>query len=389
VLIKERPLSVAAASPFAIFEARELGPGISSVRADDQRYLHLQKSVARGTTCIADVLPHFIVERRDVRGQQETASHTGDPSPFLLDMQGIGSLVHGRGLHFSDRQLRSLMLARGLLDQGYTYMKLGVSGAPLTPGPGGGEVLECAILSGRDGSGSSASVCGYIAAGEPYGSSIPLAAPNSHEESVERTAYSQSVWVPQVRPERERTLDLELRATENGASLLDAISTICDELGIRACGIQLCVSGGEQPPKGTVMGRVQVPEAPSGWQSLEDAAASGIEREFCLSAGQALYAVGTRYQRWEPEWTELTGRPYERRGHLHATIMGTQADWGQHRTFHLRDVRLGNDDVAHVQIYVAEFVHRIFPLELRGAEWVCRSSLRSVEQLAEWLDRVN
>lgn len=357
--------------------------GSVAVLADGARWLVLERSFgsprgglpthACGATVAAvngasdDVLLRWFSE------------HGGDDAA-IVDVNGIGTLVHARAMIFSDADGRRIMSALGLLRKGVSYLRFGVSGvAPSAVHPGG-EGLELSLLDGADGSGVAFNLCGHVPRGGGYARTIGAEDADTGVLQESRLAYCQTAILP--RCAGPAPLQFTLRP-ERDVSLLDALQAVARASGVAAFGLHVQVRRAGDGSGPTVIGRAAAAPPAAPWRSLEDAAAHGVEQRFRLGRRQTLIALGTHYPRHEPDWTELSGRPYERRGHLHATLVGPAPPWPQHGTFHLRDVELSPDSEALVIITPVVRVVRLYPLIEAAGAFVCAASLRPARALAD------
>lgn len=172
--------------------------------------------------------------------------------------------------------------------------------------------------------------------------------------------------------------------SEDDVSLLDIIEEITNLFGILSCGIQIYVkSKGLKNHETKVKGRVlrHLPKRP--FEILQDATDIGLEQLFKLTKSSQLYGVGTKYRRCEPEWEEFTGgREYERRGHIHATVVG-KSDISRHEVFHLRDCFVSPDSEIELVISPADTVYKIFSLYEKDGKYYSIATDKDVDEVIE------
>ena len=94
-----------------------------------------------------------------------------------------------------------------------------------------------------------------------------------------------------------------------------------------------------------------------------------------------MYGVGTNYLRYEPEWKEFTGgRQYERRGHIHATIVGNIKN-NKHEVFHLRDSFVSPSSEIHLVLTPVDNVYKIYSIYKKNNHYYCKTTDKDINVL--------
>jgi hypothetical protein len=306
----------------------------------------------------------------------------GAASSFLVDMQGIDSFLYARAKLFRDETARQAALLLALPDAGLHYLRVGAAGAPPTPHHPGGEVLECAVLRGRDLSGISSTASGFLPTGADLSVATPLALAGATELLDGRSIYSHTAFLASRADWRSDcgTLALRLTATGPHCSALDAVTGFAEANGIDAYALRLFAQpapGCVEPP--VVVGRVLRRLPHRRLRSVEEAGAIASERAFELQPGQQLHGYGTHYRRSEPDWEAFrAGKPYEARGHIHLVIRGGVRS-SQHELCHLRELYLTPQTECYALITPVRHTVRVEPVLWRDGRLLSRASGREIE----------
>lgn len=248
-----------------------------------------------------------------------------------------------------------------------------------TPFIRGGEVYESCIIDGKSGCGISQSVSGYLPKNEEYSKRIRLFDENKEFLREERIVYSHTAFLKECKIENSKCICIKVIPKESQTSLLDILYELANKLKLSAYAIQIYIQGDDN---GTmVKGRVlkHMPAKP--FDVLQDATDIGLEQLFKLENTEAMYGVGTNYNRYEPEWKEFTGgRQYERRGHIHAMVIG-EANHAKHEVFHLRDVFVSPSSNIQIVLTPIEDVYRIYPIYKKNNNFFCKSTDKNIDLL--------
>jgi hypothetical protein len=295
----------------------------------------------------------------------------------IVDFQGIGTLLNRRALVFSDKIARTLPFSLGLLDRRDIHLRIGVAGARPSPTNPGGEVVECSWIRGWDLGGYSYSRAGHLPPGTHFSEVTRLSRAGRKELREERTVYSHTAWLgPCANHPSDAPRILKFVPQADGRSLLDALMVWSQESNVRAFAAQIAAWA----PQGqglTIKGRVlrQFPKqkvaAENEMQTL------GCEQIFNLDTAQVAYFFGTYWPRVEPDWEDLTGRPYERRGHFHGFLSG-RSSRQQHQGFHVRDVFVSAGVQCEVLITPARVALRAEPVSLAGGVITSRATGKTI-----------
>ena len=86
--------------------------------------------------------------------------------------------------------------------------------------------------------------------------------------------------------------------------------------------------------------------------------------------------------RYEPEWTEFTnGHQYERRGHIHATIVGNTSNNKVHEVFHLRDIYLSRNTNIQLVLTPISTVYRIYQVYKKENQYYTKSCDKNIDDI--------
>lgn len=309
----------------------------------------------------------------------------GSKEDFIIDMNGIDNFMFSRSINFKDSTIRTIAIQLGILDETKSYLRIGASGAAPTNQHPGGEVFECQMLTGLFAEGIGLSVSGYLMPPQyQYSNSISLSIDNQNLLE-DRTIYSHTAWLKKSNLHNS-SLHFSILAQANNINLLDLIAEIMKQLGNKAYAIQICIVNNDKRNV-TVRGRVlkHPPQIP--FKQVQEATEIAVEKEFLLPLKAKLYAVGTYYDRYEPEWEIFTGgHKYERRGHYHATIVNTNAQL-LHKTFHLRELLISKLMPVEVILTPINNVYRIYPTHKKGKDVVCNSTNKPISNLIYELNK--
>lgn len=265
----------------------------------------------------------------------------GDKDALIIDMHGIDNFRFAKSLIFSDDTVRKILLRLGLLEKNKEYLRIGCSGARECSYHPGGEVYESQLINGKNAGGIAQSISGYLQEGEQYSKKISLYGEDRKSLREERIVYSHTAVLKKCKLTNSNSIYVKIKATKSGVSFLDILTKIANQLGLSAYAVQICIQTNNDDNDVTeIKGRVlrHMPTEP--FKVLQDATDIGLEKIFKLDNDEIMYGVGSKYDRYEPEWTEFTGgRQYERRGHIHSMLMKEKKEIiKKHEVFHLRDV---------------------------------------------------
>lgn len=137
-----------------------------------------------------------------------------------------------------------------------------------------------------------------------------------------------------------KSIYVKIKPTKSGVSFLDVLNDIAIQLGLSAYAVQICIQHKSNNYITEIKGRVLKYMPTEAFKILQDATDIGLEKIFKLDNAEIMYGVGTKYDRYEPEWEEFTGgRKYEKRGHIHSVLIKEEkGTTPKHEVFHLRDV---------------------------------------------------
>ena len=308
----------------------------------------------------------------------------GSKNDFIIDMNGIDNFRFAKSQYFCDSAIRTIVKKMKWLSPNAVYLRFGASGTDSNAKHHGGEVFEYQFIDGNTCGGMAQSVSGYL--DNEYSKSIPL----SYDKKVlrdDRTVYSHTAWLEQNDIQNVTSYYLKIECLQTRQSVLDIISTIAKRLEINSYAVQLYIKNREFTcdSKALIKGRVlkRVPTQP--FSKLQDATDIAIEKTFELPEEAELIAVGTRYNRYEPDWEKFTnGHKYETRGHFHATIVKKEKYEAKiHETFHLRDVWIEQGADVRIMLTPIDTVYRIYPIHMENKRWLCNSNNVDIKILIE------
>lgn len=299
----------------------------------------------------------------------------GSADDFIIDMNGIDNFRFAKSLHFYDSFIRAFVQNFNLLSSDASYLRFGAAGAECNDKHPGGEVFEYQFIKGDSCEGSSQSISGFLV--NEYSKSIPL----SYDEKVlrdDRTVYSHTAWLKQSNTYDTTSYYLKVQCSCSNQSILDIINTIAKYLGMSAYAIQIYAKSIESTVNSNIQikGRVLKHIPQKAFIKLQEATDIAIEKTFELPSDARLLAVGTKYDRYEPDWEVFTnGHKYEPRGHLHATIERDKKDVDSiHETFHLRDMWGSPNSEIKVVLTPINIIYRMYPIHMENGTWICDSN---------------
>ena len=268
-----------------------------------------------------------------------------DPDAIILDLQGMDTMVSASRMHFDD-SLTGTILNRflGRVGSGSTLRRQGVAGAPPELDFPGGEVLvDERLRVGVGGSrGEAWTVAGFMRDEHDQGTGVALVRSGGIARD-RRSIYSHTALWPED-GEQAGLITRDL-AVSGAVSLLDLVTQLASDSGIRAYATAIRLSPADRPCRAVTRTLRHLPTAPI--HDVRDAAELGAERVTEISRGERLVAFGTYYPRIEEEWQRLrSGKAYEARGHFHCAILDTEGK--VRHVAHLRDVTAA--DGARVEI---------------------------------------
>lgn len=317
-------------------------------------------------------------------------SNFGDENSFILDMNGIDNFRFASSEVFKDSTIRKIVKKMNLLATDDEYLRYGASGARKNGVHPGGEVFEYSLINGNECDGLSQNVSGYLPKGRVYSKSIPLCNFEDNTLLEERIVYSHTAWLKKCKNGCSNSIILNIKAKENNQSLLDIINFVAEQLGLRCFSIQIYVKSNNND--GTqIKGRVLKHMPHKAFKNIPEVVKISYERLFNLKKSEIMYGMGTKYERYEPEWAQFTnGGKYERRGHIHATIIYNKEDTSKkHETFHLRDAFISSNSSVEVVLTPINKIYRIYPIHQEKNEYICDSSSKKVSKLYEELREID
>ena len=226
------------------------------------------------------------------------------------------------------------------------------------------------------------SISGYLPQNELYSKSISLYDEDNSHLMEERIVYLHTALLKKCSIESSNSIHIKIKTKNDNQNLLEIINDIAYELQITSYSIQICIqTTNSNKNKTVVRGRVlkHMPEKP--FTVLQEATDIASEQTFTLEDTNVLYGVGTKYDRYEPEWEEFTnGRKYERRGHIHATIVDKKESVNQqHKTFHLREVFISTASNIEVVLTPVDDTYRIYPIYKEKNKYFCEASKKEID----------
>lgn len=314
----------------------------------------------------------------------------GNDNSIIVDMNGIDNFRFAKSEVFNDYVIRKIVKKMKLLDETKKYLRTGASGARECDFHPGGEVFEYSVINGKDLSGISQNVSGYLPKNECYSKSISLYDKDKISLREERIVYSHTAWLEECNKETNVGILLNIKIKEGKKSLLDIINDIAKELNLICFSIQIfvrpLVSNDTE-----VVGRVLKKMPEKAFKDIPEVVEISYEKKFELEDTECLYGMGTKYERYEPEWTEFTnGGKYERRGHIHATIITTQETKNKkHETFHLRDIFVSNNSNIEVLLTPINTIYRIYPIHKENSEYICDASGKDIKSVIEEIQKID
>ena len=358
------------------------------ISADNQEYLIIKRKFINSFDDIDNKKVNFENVQCEVKRISECNEkffniNYGTKDDIIIDMNGIDNFRFAESLVFNDSTVRKIMLKMNLIKSDEEYLRIGVSGARPNNNHPGGEVLEYSILNGNDGSGLSQSISGFLPPNECYSESITLHDVDGTSLREERIVYLHSALLKKCDIQNSNSIYVNIKSLNDNESLLDILSELSSELNVSSYAMQILVNNNTTKYGTNVKGRVlkHMPEKP--FSILQEATDIAYEKIFSLEDTDLMYAIGTKYDRYEPEWEKFTnGRKYEVRGHIHATILKERKSKNkQHKVFHLRDVFISPDSNVQVVMTPIDTIYRIYPIYCSGNKYFCKASKRCVDDV--------
>lgn len=357
---------------------------VKIVDVDDSLYMVLKRKFKNGdsrkvraiyfedATCI-------IKNGKDITEDNSRLSlEYGDKDSIIVDMHGIDNFRFAKNLVFEDKTVRKIIFNLELLDKNSNYLRIGSTGARESSFHPGGEVLECSEIRGRDLGGISQDISGYLPEGKEYSKAIELADEDGIHLREERIVYLHAAYLKKTPRSKNTNYIVEIEPKKDDVSLLDITSELAQKLDINAYAIQIVVENAK------VNGRVlrHMPQRP--FKVLQDATDIGLEQLFEVKNNAKFYGFGTYYNRYEPEWAEFTGgRKYERRGHIHATVVDNEEGNDIHEVFHLRDAFVSKDSKIKVVLTPIEDVYKIYPIYKKEGNYYIKVTDKNIDEIIE------
>ena len=206
----------------------------------------------------------------------------------------------------------------------------------------------------------------------------------------ERIVYSHTAWLRKCSIEESRCICLKIKSLKDNSSLLDIFNEIANDLELNCFSIQIYVRS-KVDNETKVIGRVLKHMPERAFKDIPEVVEISYEKEFELSTFDRLYGMGTKYERYEPEWKEFTnGGKYERRGHIHATIISDKKiDAEKHETFHLRDILISPNSEVEVILTPIDKIYRIYPIHKENGNYIIDSSNKNINDIIENIKSVD
>ena len=299
-------------------------------------------------------------------------------------MNGIDNFRFAKSLEFRDDVVRKIALKLNVLEKSAKYLRFGCSGAEGSKTHPGGEVFEQMLLNTVDGSGISQSVSGYLPQNEEYSKSISLYDEDEVHLREERIVYSHTAFLKECSIEKSTSIYMNIEPRENNTSLLDLITEIAKKMDLSSYAIQLYMSSkGIDGFETKINGRVLRYKPKEAFKVLREATDIGLEQLFKLEQNAEFYGVGTHYLRYEPEWKEFTnGHQYERRGHIHCTIIGNK-NRNVHEVFHLRDAYVSKDTNLQLVLTPVDNIYRVYPVYQKEGKFYTKSCDNDIDNICQ------
>ena len=305
----------------------------------------------------------------------------GAEGSIIIDMNGIDNFRFAESEVFNDYTIRKIVKKMNLLAEG-EYLRIGASGARKNGNHPGGEVFEYSLIQNNKCEGLSQNVSGYLPKNECYSRSIPLFEDDEKTLREERIVYSHTAWLKKGDFTDSKSVYMKVRPKKSEESLLDILNQVASELGINCFSIQIFVKSQKENDT-EVNGRVlkHMPEKP--FKDIPEVVEISYEKRFKLEQSDKMYGMGTKYERYEPEWTEFTnGGKYERRGHIHGTIISSiKTNNKKHQTFHLRDVFISQTSNVEFVLTPIDTIYRIYPIHKKNNIYICDASKKKIDEL--------
>jgi len=314
----------------------------------------------------------------------------GNCNSIIVDMNGIDNFRFAKSEVFNDYIIRKIVKKLKLLDEEKKYLRIGASGARECDFHPGGEVLEYSIINGKDLSGLSNNVSGYLPKEQCYSKTISLYDKDKISLREERIVYSHTAWLEECDKESNSGIFLNIKIKEEKKSLLDIINEIAGKINLNCFSIQIFVKPIVSNDT-EVIGRVLKRMPEKAFKDIPEVVEISYEKKFKLEDSDCLFGVGTKYERYEPEWTEFTnGGKYERRGHIHATVISKKETKNKkHQTFHLRDIFVSSNSNIEVLLTPINTIYRIYPIHKENNEFICDASGKNINLVIEGIKEMD
>ena len=316
----------------------------------------------------------------------------GSDRDFIIDMNGIDNFRFAESQIFNDYTIRKVAQKLNLLDPDKQYLRIGASGARENFFHPSGEVFEYSLINGDNVGGLSQNVSGYLPQNECYSKSIPLYNEDKKTLREERTVYSHTAWLEKCELNKSKCILINIKVKNRQQSLLDILRDIAIELNLKCYSMQIYIKTFNNTDT-QIKGRVlkHIPERP--FRDIPEVVDISYEKLYNLEEAEVMYGMGTKYDRYEPEWTEFTdGGIYERRGHIHATIIKNEKNTTlnkKHETFHLRDVFVSQSTEIQVAFNPIRTIYRIYPIHKENNNYICNASKKNIETVIKNIDLID
>lgn len=307
----------------------------------------------------------------------------GAEDSIIIDMNGIDNFRFAKSVVFNDFTVRKIVKKMKLLND-YDYLRIGASGAQKNGSHPGGEVFEYSLINGKTLDGLSQNVSGYLPTNKSFSKSIPLYDEDKKTLREQRIVYSHTAWLRKVDKIDSRGIHFSVKAVNKEESLLDILNTAAEKFNLKCFSFQIYIKSTDDEGNTKIIGRVLKHKPNRAFKDIPDVVKISYEKTFVLQKSEIMYAVGTKYERYEPEWKEFTnGGRYERRGHLHATILKNKNNNKKHETFHLRDAFISPNTEVEIILNPVDTIFRIYPIHKENDIFICDASEKPINDVVK------
>lgn len=307
----------------------------------------------------------------------------GGKDSFIVDMQGISSLLYAKSTIFNDYTIRRILLVLEYFKPNRQYLRIGASGSPANDYHPGGEVLEYSFLNGNNGGGMSQTQSGYLPKKSIFSKRIELNNQDKKTLREERALYSHTALLSSFDKTKNNNLCISIKVKSGIINLLEVIDQIVKESDIHAYALQLYIR-----PQSTckflplIIGRVLKHLPKSQITSFHQVENIASEQIFYLYQQQSAIFYGTNYHRVNKDWEKFRhGKPYEPYGHIHGMITTDEQREDQHNLFHLRKLILFPQNECQIVITPIHHIVTIEPVFLEKNKIISSISKKIITTL--------